>query len=706
MPLCPDGDGKVKTRIEAGSQNTYAAHCPNDKIVSSFAAREFWTAVWRRHCRCMDKAFILLTAASGGRRLFLLAGLTSANAHNSGRNMRESTLAAVVVMAACAAHAAGAAEQVLPDLVVTPTGQEVSSMRIGHSVSTVTAADIAAHGWRTLPEALQAIPGLHINQSGAPGSTVGLVLRGSRSSQVLVLVDGIRLNDASGPTREADIAAIDLANVERIEVLRGPQSGLYGSDAIAGVINIITKSTPTGLSGSVAAEAGSFGTYRASAELRSGAGKISAAASASYLASDGFSSANSRFPGNDEKDGFETLNASASLGVQASEWLRLEGRLQVIDAEADYDNGGGPGADARNNVATTEQVLTGIRAAIGDSTAAWRQSLSLNYTAIERKFDDEWGIITYKGDNIESEWRHDIQIGKANTLSTGVNYREEAAKAGTDGRVTADNIGVYIQDHVTCGPFDAIAGLRYDRHEEFGGELTWRAAPSYRVARTGTRFKGSVGTGFKAPSLYQLYAPASAWGAVGNPDLDPEMSLGWDAGIEQALFSERVTVGATYFASRVEDQIEFANGYENVSRVDSEGVEVYASCRPVDMLRLTASYTRTEAKDHDSGQQLTRVPKDRAALAASADLSRRVNVSTTVICTGAFDDRYYDASMFTSVDARVESSVVVNLAANVAVSDRVTVFGRIDNLFDEDYETVYGFGTAGVSGYGGLKVTL
>lgn len=257
--------------------------------------------------------------------------------------MRESALAVVVMMAACAVHAASVTERELPDLVVTPTGQEISVLRIGHSVSMVTAADIEANGWRTLPEALRAIPGLHINQNGAPGSAVGLVLRGSRSSQVLVLVDGIRFNDPSGPTREADVAAIDLANVERIEVLRGPQSGLYGSDAIAGVINIITKKAEPGLAGSVLAEAGSYGTYRAAAELRSGTEKVSAAASVSYLTSDGFSSANRRFPGNTEKDGSDTLNVSASLGVIATDWLKFEGRVQVIDAKADYDNGAGPG---------------------------------------------------------------------------------------------------------------------------------------------------------------------------------------------------------------------------------------------------------------------------------------------------------------------------------------------------------------------------
>jgi len=619
--------------------------------------------------------------------------------------MRETALA-MIMMTACAAHAVGAGEQVLPDLVVTPTGQAVSALQIGHSVTTVTAQDIAANGWRTLPEALRMIPGLHIHQSGSPGSTVGLVMRGGRSSQVLVLVDGIRLNDPSGPTREAEIAAVDLANVERIEVLRGPQSGLYGSDAIAGVINIITRKAAPGVSGSLSAEAGSYGTYRAAAQLHSGTEKMDAAASVSYLHTDGFSAANKRFPGNTEKDGFSTLNAAASLGVQATDWLRLEGRVQVIDAEADYDNGGGPGADAEGAVASTEQVLTGLRAEIGEKDATWRQALMLNYSVMDRAFDDMFGHTEYKGENLDTEWRHDIRTGDAGTLSAGVSFRREEAEVASDPGVSAETVGVYLQQHATLGAFDAVAGLRYDEHEEFGGELTWRAAPSYRIETTGTRLKGSVGTGFKAPSLYQLYAPASAWGAIGNPDLDPETSLGWDAGVEQAFCGERLVLGVTYFASRVEDQIEFANGYENISRVDSEGVECYIAYNPLDALTLMATYTRTDAEDKSSGAQVIRVPKDRASVTATYAFSPRTDISATVLYTGAFDDRYFDSTMFTAVNARVDSSVVVNLAGRLGLTERVSLFGRIDNLFDEDYEQVYGYGTAGLSGYAGLNMTL
>jgi len=267
-------------------------------------------------------------------------------------------------------------------------------------------------------------------------------------------------------------------------------------------------------------------------------------------------------------------------------------------------------------------------------------------------------------------------------------------------------VGVYLQDRMGYGPFDAVANVRYDEHETFGGEMTYRLAPSFELAKAGTRLKGSVGTGFKAPSLYQLYAPATAWGPTGNADLDPETSLGWDAGVEQAIIPGVLTLGVTYFASDVKDLIEFVNGYENVSEVDDRGVEVMASLAPTDNLTVNATYTYTEAENKTTGAQLIRIPKDRATLSVAYDINVRTRVNAMVLYVGEREDRYFDSTMFTSLDVKADAYTVVNLAANFDLTDNVTLFGRVDNVFDEAYEEVYGYGTAGISGYGGVKVAL
>jgi vitamin B12 transporter len=620
--------------------------------------------------------------------------------------MRETAIVTAMLMAACATHAAETTETELPDMVVTPTGQDAAPNQLGHSLSVITADQIEANGWRSLPEALRSLPGLHVVQSGAPGSTVSLFLRGSRTSHVLVLIDGIRVNDPSGPTREAYIGGIDLANVARIEVVRGPQSGLYGADAIAGVINIITKESREGTAGSVSAEAGSYDTYRVKGEMSARKGAVSGSASVAYLESRGFSSASERFPGNEESDGMDSLNVSARVGVTPSETVSIEATARYIEWMNEYDAGSGPAADADGNVAETEQVLAGIRARLGAPTARWQQSVHVQYSTSERTFEDSWGTSTFDGENWEAEFRNDVAVSESHNVSVGVSYRDETAKASTMDSVSADNIGVYAQHSIGYGAFDAVASVRHDEHQTSGGEVTYRVAPSIAIEKSGTRLRGSVGTGFKAPSLYQLHAPASAWGSVGNADLRPETSLGWDAGVEQVIVPEILSFGVTYFASDVEDLIEFVNGYQNVSEVEIRGVEVLASLTPTDRMTVDVSYTYTDSENQETDEQLIRIPNDRASLAISYAITPRARVSATALYVSARNDSYFDASMFTSLAVKTAAYTVVNLAGSVDISDTVTLFGRIDNVFDETYEEVYGYGTAGVSGYGGVKVAL
>jgi vitamin B12 transporter len=620
--------------------------------------------------------------------------------------MRETAIVTAMILAACATHAADTVDTKLPDMVVTPTGHATLVHQPGHSISTITADQIAANRWRSLPEALRSVAGLHIVEAGAPGSTVSTYLRGSRSSHVLVLMDGVRMNDPSGPTRESYLSGMDLNNVERIEILRGPQSGLYGADAVAGVINIITKKAAEGVSSSLTLEAGSYETYRVGAELASRQGTLSGAASVSYLESKGFSSASERFAGNDEADGLERLNVGARVSARPSDSIALDASVNASSWESEYDDGAGPGGDAEGNVAEIEQVLTGLRARFGASDAAWQQTLSAQNSMSDRTFKDSYGTSTFEGENWEAEWRHDIAITDGNKLSVGVGYRDETAETDSIDSVSADNLGVYVQDHICHGAFDAIAGLRYDEHEEFGSELTYRVAPSFALEQTGTRLKGSVGTGFKAPSLYQLYAPAGAFGAVGNAALNPETSLGWDAGVEQSVVPGLLTFGITYFASDVEDLIEYVNGYENVSKVETRGLEVQASLTPTDNVTVDATYTYTDSENKDTGDALIRIPKDRATLAIGYDVTERTRLNANVLYVGGRNDSYYDSQMFSAVDVRNSSYTVVNLAASFDATDTVTVFARVDNLFDESYEEVYGYGTAGVSGYGGVKISL
>jgi vitamin B12 transporter len=619
--------------------------------------------------------------------------------------MRNVTGAIAMVSAACALHAVGAEIQELPDVVVTPGGYEMNAADMGHSITVIRSAEIRAAGWRTLPEALRSVPGLYVSQSGAPGSTVSLSMRGSRSAQVLVLVDGVRLNDPSGPTREAEIQSIDLANVERIEVVRGPLSGLYGSDATAGVIQVITRRAESGVSGRVFVEGGSYQTYRAGGQLLSGTESTQVAVDAVYLQSDGFSAANERLEGNAQADGVETLHVRLRADHQFSESIRLDTDLMYIETQADYDNGAGPFADAENR-ASVEQILAGIGAHFGKEEAMWRQAIRLQYSRFDRSFEDMFGATTFDGEQMGADWRHSLKLGPTHQITFGISAQEESARSSGEKVGDAQTLSAYVQDYIAVDQFALLTGVRYDDHDAFGGAATWRLAPSYRIEKTATRVKGSIGTGYKAPSLYQLYAPESFFGPIGNADLDPERSLGWDFGFEQTLLDGLMAVDVTYFNNRIKDQIDFVVGYQNVSRVETEGVEVSARVSPSDVLDLTLSYTYTSAEDKTSGERLIRVPQDRGALRADWRPTGKINLSSTVRYVGSFDDRYFDMSMFAVVDTKVDASVVVDVAGSYDLSDRVQVYGRIDNLFDENYEEIAGYGTAGLSAYGGVRIQL
>jgi len=611
------------------------------------------------------------------------------------------TVAAFAAISAVQVGAASMPDREMPEMVVTATGDESDISTLAHSISVISSADIEKHGWVTLPQALRHVPGLHVVQSGAPGSIVSVFIRGTRSQHVLVMVDGVRINDPSRATRSADIAGIDLSGVERIEVVRGPQSGLYGSDAFSGVINIITQDgkQPSSLS----AEFGSYETYRVSGTLNTKTGIVDFASSASYIDSEGFSSASDKYEGNREKDGFSTLNLSAGVGVQATESLSADISARYVDTENEYDLGGGPNADTDQNVAKSERISVrgGLRYAEPDSI--WTSKLTAGYSIFDREFDSAWGIDTFDGDNLETEWRNDFVIGESHVLSAGIVYSGESAEGSGFGKESADTTSAYLQDEVVCGDLNAVASVRYDSHDKFGDEVTYRVAPSYMVY-SGSRLKGSVGTAFKAPSLYQLYAPAGMWGPVGNPDLDAEEMFAWDIGLEQVIVAGLLYADIVWFQNEIDNMIEFANGYENVAEAETKGVEVGLSLTPAESVMVSATYTYTDAKDKATDKQLVRIPENRVTLDVDYAVTKRLDLNAALLYVDSRNDRFYDSAMFMSVDVSMDSYFTVDLAANFALTDTVSLFGRIENVTDEEYEEIYGYGTPGRSAYGGAKM--
>ncbi len=612
---------------------------------------------------------------------------------------------ATAVLAAVTTLQAGTApepETEMPEMVVTATGRDTPVSSLGHAITLVSRRDIARHGWTTLPQALRHIPGVHLSQSGAPGAPVSVFIRGTRSQHALVMIDGVRVNDPSRATRSANLADIDLDDVERIEIVRGPQSGLYGADALSGVINIITRRADQ--RPAISAEAGSYETYRVAGNIGGRTGMVEYAASAAYLDSKGFSSASDRYEGNSERDGFSTFNASARLGLKPAEALSIELAGRYINSENEYDLGAGPFADSPVNVAKTESLSAHGGLSYAKPDGIWSQTLSFDYAVFDREFQSTWGQSTFDGDNWEAEWRHDVAVVDAHTLSLGAVYADESAQSDDFSEVTADTISAYVQDECLYGPFNAVASVRYDDHEQFGDEVTYRVAPAIAIEQTQSRIKGSLGTGFKAPSLYQLYAPASAWGHIGNANLKPEEMLAWDVGLEQVIVPERLSVEVVWFQNAIDNLIEFAAGYENVAEAESRGIEAGAQITPVKGVTVSATYTYTDAENKTTGAKLIRIPEHRATLDIAWAATEELALNVALLHVGECNDRYFDQSMFTSVDAKTDAYTIANVSASYDVTEDVTVFGRLENITDTDYEEAYGYGTPGISGYGGAKV--
>jgi vitamin B12 transporter len=595
-------------------------------------------------------------------------------------------------------------EVVQQQVVVTATRVEQSLSTVGSSVSVVDHAQLVERQCATVADALREVPGLDVVQLGGAGGTVSIFIRGASSEQTLVLVDGVPLNDPSGLGRGADLSQMPAQNIERIEVLRGPQSPLYGADAMGGVINVITKKGAGPVGGEVSAEAGSFNTFNEKAAVRGGTSNYNYSVGISRQDSEGFSSAAEK-NGNPEKDGYRRTELSSKLGWTPADEFEANMILRWNQADYDYDDfANGRPVDGDNQGAYELLSLYGEgKGKLLDGQ--WRPRVGGSWVSQSREDTSSLGDSSFDSLLQKLEWQNDLFLGEANIVTAGIEAQQESAESTyeSDGyvdqfaRKTARHQSAYAQDILTTGPLTTTAGGRIDSYDSFGTEPTWRLAPSYDVAATDTRFKGSYGTGFKAPSLFQLYS------SYGSPDLNPESSKGWDAGVEQKLAGGKVLVGVTYFENQFEDLIDYdfvTMKYGNVSQAETRGVETFVTAKPARDLSMRAAYTYTDTENKLTGEQLLRRPRNKASLDTTYDVTAKLKGTVSVSYVG----ERMDEDFATYMAATLDGYILVNLYASYDVRRNMTLFGRVENLFDEEYEPAIGYGSPGRAGYGGVKV--
>jgi vitamin B12 transporter len=613
------------------------------------------------------------------------------------------------------------------EIVVTATRLETPAREIGSSVSIISAFDLSLFKRTFILESLRDVPAVSSSQNGGMGGASSVFVRGANSEHTLVLLDGVELNDPINPSRSADLAHLLLANVERIEVLRGSQSPLYGSDALGGVVNIISKRGEGRPRVILTSSGGSFGTINGQAAVSGAAKSVDYSFGLSRYKTSGISAADSGLAGNSELDGYTNWTLSGRLGIALRKNLELNLIAHSIWAETDIDNFGGPYGDDPNNTQDYRSLYLKGQARGLFLKNRWEQKLAVAVVDSSRSHHnrpDEGHLGEaeeghFAGRMFTLDWQNNIFLHPAHTMTAGLIYEKEQGESeylseslwGPYSSLfplrKADSIGLYLQDSLrVAGRFFGTAGLRYDRHSRTGDAVTYRLAPAYIIASSQTKIRASLGTGFKSPSLYQLYAPGTVFGPIGNDALRPERSLGWDAGVEQSLFKDKVRAALTYFHNDFENLIDFSTseGYINIGKAETRGVEVEFELRPWEDLTFSLIYTRLEARDKTHHTRLLRRPEDSLSARLVLSILARWTAAVSFDHVGRREDLNY--SVWPALSVTLPAYSLLSTVVSFEASRNLQPFIRLDNLLNARYVQVYGYGSPGFSIQAGVRLSL
>ncbi|HEY6000106.1 MAG TPA: TonB-dependent receptor [bacterium] len=620
-------------------------------------------------------------------------------------------LAAVPLVVALALAAPAAAQQSpetpaavqVQEIVVTATRIESTIATAPDAITVVTREEIDALDARTVADVLATVPGVIVSQTGQPGGQTSVFLRGASSGQTLVLVDGVRVNNAFNGRYDFVDTTVD--NVERIEVVRGPQSTRYGSDALGGVINIVTKRSAAANSGSALVEVGENASTRVRAATTAVLGPVSLSAEGGAFDTD------------NERPNSKFHEAGGSFGAtwRASERfdVGLSGSYRESSAGTPNDTfTNDPNDSTRIKTSLTTLLVHGVPAAWWDA----RLSLSAGHERVV--FDGPEPNPPFFSGNLKTETvtdaRHaDLQnvfaIAAGHQLFLGLSHDSSPTDytsssafgvASIDKTVTANAVsGQY--DWSPAKSFTASLGGRVDDFNTFGTHATWRAGGRYTVAASGTILRANVGTGFRAPTVADLYYPGFS-----NPDLEPEENFGWDAGVEQPLAGGRLQVGANWFQNDFDNLIAYSTTAfrpENIAEARTAGVEASLLWTPTASLSVNGAYTwLPTAEDRTTGERLLRRAKHSGSVGAVYRFPRWVRLDTLLTFSGSAPDKNF--STFPAQDVENDGYLKWDLGVTVTPATWLDLGARVENLLDEEYEQAFGFPALGRTFWGGATV--
>ncbi len=612
----------------------------------------------------------------------------------------------------------------LKDLVISANRNPVLTRKIGSSVTVITRDEIENRRVRFVTDLLRTVPGLAVSQTSNAGSQTQIRIRGNEANHTLVLIDGIEVSDVGNGT-EFNFAHLLTTNIDRIEIIRGPQSALFGSDAIGGVISIITRQESEGkMSGTTSAELGSFHTSSLESSIHTGGDWYNLSVFGSQYETLGTNVARR---GN-EKDGYQNTTLGINGHITPREGLRFEIASRLSESEKEFDQ-----QDFRFPTTTTEgltfdtddsttssQIYGRISGTLSPLESNWKHRLG---AAITDSDNDSYLNGTFNFGNEGQRKKYDYQLTYSLDIPRWANSVHNFTFAYEYEEIRFRNIGptpTSLQNQRNDLDQDSFigeyqlslwdrlsisSGIRHDDNERFDDITTYRLTVAYLIPNYNIKIHGSHGTGSNNPTFTELFGFFPGF-FTGNPALKPEKSRGYDLGIEKKFKDGLITTDIAYFNSDFDDKI--VSTFTTVVNANGEshrqGVELGINAILTDNLSVSGSYTYTDAEDATNQEEVRRSPHSASLGLNYHFFDNRATINISMDYTGdQHDTRFFN---FPTPAKRVtlDDYVLVNVVTTVHLTDNADVFVRIENLLDEDYENVFSFSTPGIGVFGGLRM--
>ena len=628
-------------------------------------------------------------------------------------------LLALALVAPSASFAQTEPVGMLPEVVVTADRFPTEPDKITSSYTVVPREEMERRQLRTAGEVLKTVPGISVQQSGGPGTQTSVFVRGSNSTHTLVLIDGINVSDPSSSNGAVDFSSLLTENLDRIEIVRGPMSTLYGSQAIGGVVNLGTKAGKGPMNGAAFTELGTRLWSNSGAYVRGSEGRFNYTLTFAGVFTPNDTPVPARFTPNGgfvDIDPYRNITLAARLGFEINDNTQINWFGRYIDTKLDYDQ---VGQEDPNANGYTSQFYTRGEMEGSYFDGRWKPVIGVNYSTITRHdldyaspqvpfpFSiDSW----FNGRRLQADWKNLVTIIDQVEVIGGVDFDRQWAYSNTTaapGAAAALRWGTMAQaglyGQLRLNPFEGFnfnVGGRVDFNDTFGSVGTWRAGASYLWALTDTKVKASYGTAFKAPSLFELYGTGFFCG--GNRSIQPEYSRGYEVGVEQGLFDRKVKAGITYFFNTYWNLIQCPPPFtslQNVANAQSEGFETFVQISPVKWLDLYFDYTYTIARNVDANVPLVRRPQDVFNIRAEVRPWEDTMFGVGVLQVSS----RWDFNATTGAIMQPSPYTLLRITGQYDVARNVQLFARAENVLNRVYEEPEGFQAPYFQAFFGVK---